>query len=96
MRIVPTTYLTMIVALREYADDWHDRLFWRCVREEVRPDRGLPEAPAETLPADLAYLLIHRVGMPERQVAELTKDQAIKILTEYWSASPRRTSGASS
>jgi hypothetical protein len=62
--------------------------FWRCVREEIKPDRGLPEAPTEALPADLAYLLIHRVGMPERQVAGLTKEQALKILTEYWSATP--------
>ena len=32
--------------------------FWRCVRDGVKPDRGVPEAPPEALPADLVYLLL--------------------------------------
>ncbi|HYN97173.1 MAG TPA: hypothetical protein VES42_25320 [Pilimelia sp.] len=60
--------------------------FWACVRDGVRPERGLVRAPAESLPVELAYLLVHRVGLPDAEVAGLTKDQAVKILNDYWAA----------
>lgn len=58
--------------------------FWVTVKESKKPDRGVPESPAETLPADVVYLLISRVGMTEAEVAAMTKDQAVARLQRYW------------
>ena len=58
--------------------------FWACVREDKKPSRGAPEPPAESLPADLVRLLIARVGLPESQVAAMSREQAIARLQEYW------------
>lgn len=61
-----------------------DAEFWRCARDGVKPDRGEPEVPAEALPAELVYLLIHRVGLDETAVAAMTKDEAVARLNQYW------------
>lgn len=58
--------------------------FWSCVRDGVRPDRGIPELPAEALPADLVYLLITRVGLDESVVAAMSKAEALERLNRYW------------
>ncbi|WP_199757503.1 hypothetical protein [Micromonospora sp. Llam0] len=58
--------------------------FWSCVRDGVRPDRGIPEPPAEALPADLVYLLITRVGLDESVVAAMSKAEAVERLNRYW------------
>ncbi|NVI88798.1 cytotoxic translational repressor of toxin-antitoxin stability system [Actinomadura sp. BRA 177] len=58
--------------------------FWACVKDGVIPDRGVPEAPAEALPADLVHLLISRVGLDEAEVAAMTKTDAIVRLERYW------------
>jgi hypothetical protein len=58
--------------------------FWDCVLHEQLPDRGAPPVPKEALPADLVYLLIHRVGLAEEEVAELTKEAAVARLQQYW------------
>ncbi|MGW6686658.1 cytotoxic translational repressor of toxin-antitoxin stability system [Streptomyces sp. NPDC054961] len=58
--------------------------FWDCVTEGRLPDRGAPSAPKESLPADLVHLLIHRVGLAEAAVAELTKEAAVARLQQYW------------
>jgi catechol 2,3-dioxygenase-like lactoylglutathione lyase family enzyme len=58
--------------------------FWSCVRDGVKPDRGMPDPPAEALPADLAYLLIHRVGLPDSEVAAMSKAEAVERLNRYW------------
>ncbi|MBW8739289.1 MAG: hypothetical protein JF621_19940, partial [Streptomyces turgidiscabies] len=42
--------------------------FWACVLDAKLPDRGVPAAPKESLPADLVYLLIPRVGLSEGAV----------------------------
>jgi hypothetical protein len=60
--------------------------FWACVRDGVRPNRGAPVAPAETLPADLVYLLIRRVGLSEAAVAEMSKEEAVARLQRFWTA----------
>jgi hypothetical protein len=54
------------------------------VQEEVKPDRGEPEDPAEALPAELVYLLISRVGLDEAAVAAMTRDEAVARLNRYW------------
>ena len=58
--------------------------FWACVRDGVQPDRGMPKPPAEALSADLVHLLVHRVGVPDREVVEMTREQAVERVNRYW------------
>ncbi|MGH3319256.1 MAG: cytotoxic translational repressor of toxin-antitoxin stability system [Streptosporangiaceae bacterium] len=58
--------------------------FWACVRDGVRPDRGMPAPPEEALPAELVHLLISRVGLSEADVAAVTKEEAVARLERYW------------
>jgi hypothetical protein len=58
--------------------------FWTCVRDGAKPDRGVPEAPTEALPADLVGLLISRVGLADSQVAAMSKAEAVERLNRYW------------
>ena len=60
--------------------------FWACIREGIQPYRGAPATPAETLPADLVYLLIHRVGLDEAEVAQMSKGDAVARLQRFWTA----------
>ena len=50
----------------------------------VKPNRGIPEAPPEALPADLVSLLISRVGLAESEVAAMTKAEAVERLNRFW------------
>jgi hypothetical protein len=58
--------------------------FWACVRDGVKPGRGVPEVPATALPADLVHMLISRVGLAEAEVAAMSKDEAVARLQRYW------------
>jgi hypothetical protein len=58
--------------------------FWRCVREGVKPDRGMPQPSAEALPADLVHLLITRVGLADAEVARMSKEEAVARVQRYW------------
>jgi hypothetical protein len=58
--------------------------FWTCVRDGVKPDRGVPQAPPEALPADLVHLLLTRVGLAGAEVAAMTKTEAVERLNRYW------------
>ena len=58
--------------------------FWRCVRDGVKPDRGMPEVPAGALPVDVVHLLISRVGLSDSEVAAMSKDEAVERLNRYW------------
>lgn len=58
--------------------------FWACVHDGDTPDRGLPQPPAGALPADLVHLLISRVGIPETEVAAMTKQDAVARVQRYW------------
>jgi hypothetical protein len=69
--------------LRDQLDVTEDG-FWTCVLDGTLPDRGAPETPKETLPADLVFLLIHRAGLAEEEVATLTKEEAVARLQRYW------------
>lgn len=59
-------------------------VFWACVRDGQLPDRGVPAAPPEALPADLVHLLLTRVGLTEDEIRPLTKPEAIARLQQYW------------
>jgi hypothetical protein len=62
--------------------------FWACVRDGAKPDRGgAPAASERSIPADVVHQLIHKVGLPEREVAAMTREQAIARLQEFWSSS---------
>jgi len=58
--------------------------FWACVRDGIKPGRGIPEAPPEAIAAELVHLLITRVGLAEREVAAMTKAEAVERLNRYW------------
>ena len=58
--------------------------FWACVRDGVTPDRGVSRPPASALPAELVHLLLSRVGLDEREVSALSKDEAVARLQRYW------------
>lgn len=58
--------------------------FWACVQDGTKPPRGLPELPAQALPADLVHLLISRVGLDETEVAAMSKQDALARLQRYW------------
>jgi len=58
--------------------------FWRCVRDGVKPDRGMPKPSTEALSADLVHLLITRVGLAEAEVARMSKEEAVARLQRYW------------
>jgi hypothetical protein len=64
--------------------DVDEAAFWSCVRDGVKPHRGIREIPAAALPADLVYLLISRVGLDESEVAEMSKEDAVARVQRYW------------
>lgn len=61
-----------------------EAVFWACVRDGVRPDRGRPAIPERALPAELVNLLITRVGLDESEVAAMSRDEAIARVQRYW------------
>ena len=58
--------------------------FWSCTLDGKLPDRGLPEAPRNSLPADLVQLLLSKVGLIENEVAKMSRREAIERLQKYW------------
>jgi hypothetical protein len=64
-----------------------DTEFWACVEDGELPDRGSAsaEVPANALPAQVVYQLIHDVGIPEAEVARMDLTRAVELLAEYWS-----------
>ena len=58
--------------------------FWRCVQDGTPPDRGGWPASAASIPADLLYLLKHRVGLPEARLSKMTRQEAIERMQQYW------------
>ncbi|MFF2655824.1 cytotoxic translational repressor of toxin-antitoxin stability system [Kitasatospora sp. NPDC058032] len=69
--------------LRDQLDVTEDE-FWDCVQLGRIPGRSAPEPPKESLPADLVYLLLHRVGLTEATVAGLSREEALARLQQYW------------
>lgn len=59
--------------------------FWACVQDGQLPDRGAPPEPTrEPIPTGLLWQLINRVGLPEDEVAAMTKEEAIERLNRFW------------
>lgn len=61
-----------------------DAAFWSCVQDGIKPDRGAPMPPPTALPVELVHLLISRVGLPESDVARMTKADAVARVQRYW------------
>lgn len=61
--------------------------FWACVRDRVLPPRpeGKADPPARALPASLVHQLITVARIPEQRIAEMTKEEAVAVMTEVWS-----------
>jgi hypothetical protein len=58
--------------------------FWACVRDGAVPSRGAVEPPSSAIPAEVVALLISKVGLDEREVATLDRDEAVARLQRYW------------
>lgn len=65
--------------------DVDEETFWACARGGVKPDRGQPEAPPGALPADLAHLLVTRLRLSSTEIAQMSREDAIARMQEYWS-----------
>lgn len=65
--------------------DVDEETFWACARDGIKPNRGELEAPSEALPADLAYLLVTRLHLSSAEVAQMSREEAIARIHEYWS-----------
>ncbi len=53
--------------------------FWDCVQRKVKPDRGAPSSPPETIPAGVVTLLMN-LGVPEATVLAMKREEAIALL----------------
>lgn len=64
--------------------DVTEEQFWRCANDGIAPDRGYRPLPENRIPADVVYLLVNRVGLPEKEIAQLSRQEAIARLQRYW------------
>jgi hypothetical protein len=64
-----------------------EEVFWNCVDHGVRPPRSSPREipPAAAIPASLVYQLLHEVGLDEKAVAAMSREQAIARMQLHWS-----------
>ena len=72
--------------LRDQLDVTADE-FWACVRDGVCPNRAPDDALEEiedAIPVEVVNLLLGRVGLTRRDIAGMTRDEAIARLNEYW------------
>lgn len=69
--------------LREQLDV-DEGTFWAAVRDGVAPKRGARSEPAESLPAELALLLLNRVGLTRQEIAVMTRAEAIERIDRFW------------
>ncbi|SEP29551.1 cytotoxic translational repressor of toxin-antitoxin stability system [Trujillonella endophytica] len=61
--------------------------FWACVRDKQLPDRGTASTklPEQALPASLVHQLINLAGIPEDEVAGMSLERAVEVMTALWS-----------
>ena len=60
--------------------------FWDCVQNKVLPDRGgaVREPNPKALPLRLLNELIERVGMTPEDAIQLTLEDALQRMNDYW------------
>lgn len=64
--------------------------FWECI-DNKSPPRRTPDyerSASVTLPAPLAYQLVHSLKLTRTQISSLTLEEAMTLLTEYWAQPP--------
>lgn len=64
--------------------DVDETTFWACERTGTTPDRGGQAANPAAIPAQLVHILLHDVGLPEPDVATMSKQEAIDRVNLYW------------
>jgi len=64
--------------------------FWECVDNKNPPKRrpASDESDAAVLPASLAYQLVHTLQLTNDEIAQLTLDDAVRLMTEHWAQPP--------
>jgi len=62
-----------------------EETFWACARDGIEPNRGEPEATSAALPAELAHLLVTRLRLSGSEIAQMSLEQAIARMQEFWS-----------
>lgn len=63
-----------------------DDEFWECVVRGVVPVRGRTPIEGEVIPVDVVRALVSRVGVPEREVMAMTKDEAVRRLMWFYTS----------
>lgn len=59
--------------------------FWGCVQDGRLPQRGKsPRPEQDPIPTGVLWQLINSVGLPETEVAAMTKEEAIERLNQFW------------
>lgn len=58
--------------------------FWACVADGIPPDRGAQQPPAEAVPAAIIRTLVREAHIPEAEVREMTKAEAVQRLAEFY------------
>ena len=60
--------------------------FWDCVERRILPPRpGAAAPPATGLPASLVHQLKTALGLSDSEIASMSKDEAVSLMSEYWS-----------
>lgn len=64
--------------------------FWACVDDGIVPVRIEDDItpPANALPAGLVHQLVHTLGLTADEIAALTLDEAVRLMTDHWSTPP--------
>jgi hypothetical protein len=62
--------------------------FWACINDGMFPKRSSPEVPTAAVPLAVVRQLIDKAGRSEEEVAAMTKEQAVKALSDFWMSQP--------
>lgn len=65
-----------------------DDEFWDCIDHGVVPNRSKPAQPHESIPAEVAYTLIHRARIPEHDVRAMSRAEALERLSAFYADPP--------
>jgi len=67
--------------------DVDEATFWACARDGKKPARSTPDTTVgDALPAELAHLLVTRLKLTRAEIAEMSREEAITRMQEYWSS----------
>lgn len=62
-----------------------EQAFWDCADRGIVPARGgVPTSEPRGIPTEVLHQLKHRVGLPESEIAALSRSAAIERLNEFW------------